>query len=67
MNVVTAAKVAHVKGLKVFALTGGNGGELENCSDVTVHAPSKDVATIQEFHLPIYHCLCSMLEQKVFA
>ena len=66
MNVVNAAKIARVKALKIIALTGENGGNLENYSDVTVHAPSKDVAIIQEYHLSIYHCLCSMLEQKIF-
>ena len=66
INVVLATKIAKVKGMKIIALTGQDGGELKNHADVTICAPSTEVAHIQELHLPIYHCLCGMLEQAVF-
>ncbi len=66
-NVLHAAKVARVKGIKIIGLTGMSGGALADISGVTIKAPSIDVARIQEYHLPIYHCLCSMLEQACFS
>lgn len=66
-NVVLAAKTARVRGVKVLSLTGQSGGVLDQISDVTIKAPAVEVAKIQELHLPIYHCICSMLEQKFFA
>ncbi len=35
-------------------------------SDVTIKVPSSDTAEIQEYHLPVYHCLCSMIEYELF-
>ena len=29
-------------------------------------APSTETYMIQELHLPIYHCLCLMLEDRFF-
>ena len=33
---------------------------------VTVVAPEKETYKVQELHLPIYHCLCAMLEEEFF-
>ena len=35
-------------------------------SDVTIKAPQSRTYMIQEYHLPIYHCLCLMLEERFF-
>ena len=35
-------------------------------SDVCIKAPQTETYMIQELHLPIYHCLCLMLEDKFF-
>ena len=66
LNVVNAAKVALAKGLSVIALTGEAGGMLENSATVSIKAPSPNVGRIQEYHLPIYHCLCLVLEDRCF-
>jgi D-sedoheptulose 7-phosphate isomerase len=65
-NVCNAAKVALAKGLKVISLTGQTGGVLTKFSTVTLKAPSSNVGYIQEYHLPIYHCLCLVLEDLCF-
>ena len=65
-NVVMAAIVAKAKGLKVIGLTGEKNSDLEELSDITIKAPSKETFRIQEYHLPIYHCLCRMLEDYFF-
>ncbi|MBQ2425539.1 MAG: SIS domain-containing protein [Lachnospiraceae bacterium] len=65
-NVMYAAITAKAKGLKVIALTGKNGGKLAKVSDVAMIVPEKETYKIQEYHLPIYHVLCLMLEERFF-
>lgn len=65
-NVMYACVAAKAKGLKVIGLTGKDGGELAKIADVAIIAPSNETFMIQEYHLPIYHCLCLMLEEKFF-
>ncbi len=65
-NVLFAAITAHAKGLKVIGLTGARDSMLKDMSDVCIKAPQTETYMIQELHLPIYHCLCLMLEEKFF-
>ena len=65
-NIFNAALVAKAKGMKIIGLTGQEGGLIQEVADVTIKAPSKETYVIQEYHLPIYHCLCLMLENKFF-
>ena len=65
-NVLFAATTAHAKGLKVIGLTGAKDSKLKDMSDVCIKAPQTETYMIQELHLPIYHCLCLMLEDKFF-
>lgn len=65
-NVMLATVVARALGIKVIGLTGSKGGELATAADVCIKAPSDETYMIQEYHLPIYHCLCLMLEDKFF-
>lgn len=66
VNVNYAAIVAKAKGLKSIALTGKGGGELKNRVDVAIIVNEQDTFKIQELHLPIYHALCLMLEERFF-
>ena len=66
-NVLFAATTAHAKGMKVIGLTGAKDSKLKDMSDVCIKAPQTETYMIQELHLPIYHCLCLMLEEKFFA
>lgn len=65
-NVMSATVVARALGIKVIGLTGANGGELATVADVIIKAPETETYMIQEYHLPIYHCLCLMLEDRFF-
>lgn len=65
-NVLYAAVAAKSKGLKVIGLTGQKENELEKYADVCIHVPETETYKIQELHLPVYHCLCLMLEEKFF-
>ena len=65
-NVLFAATTAHAKGMKVIGLTGAKDSKLKDMSDVCIKASQTETYMIQELHLPIYHCLCLMLEDKFF-
>lgn len=65
-NVCLAVSAAKGLGLRAIALTGGTGGRLKALCDCAVTAPASSPADVQEFHLPIYHTLCAMLEAKFF-
>lgn len=66
MNVLYAAVTAKAKGLKVIGLTGQNDSRLKSLSDVCIQVPETETYKIQELHLPVYHCLCMMLEEHFF-
>ena len=65
-NVLFAATTAHAKGMKVIGMTGAKDSKLKDMSDVCIKAPQTETYMIQEMHLPTYHCLCLMLEDKFF-
>lgn len=65
-NVMNATVVARASGIKVIGLTGANGGELAEVADVAIKVPETETYMIQELHLPVYHCLCLMLEERFF-
>lgn len=65
-NVMSATVVARALGVKVIGLTGKAGGELANVADVAIKVPETETYMIQELHLPVYHCLCLMLEDRFF-
>lgn len=65
-NILYANIVAKAKGLKTIALTGKDGGKIKDMADITIVVPEKETFKIQERHLPIYHCLCLMLEEQFF-
>ena len=65
-NVLYAATVAKAKGMSVIGLTGAKDSRLSEMADICIKAPQTETYMIQELHLPIYHCLCLMLEDKFF-
>ena len=65
-NVCRAASVARTMGIKTVALTGESGGKLAGICDVAICAPENETFMIQELHLPIYHAICTEIEQILF-
>ncbi|MBR6056626.1 MAG: SIS domain-containing protein [Lentisphaeria bacterium] len=65
-NIALACKVAKLKRLKIIGMTGEGGGTLATLADVCIRVPSKDTYRVQEYHLPIYHALCMMIEYRYF-
>lgn len=66
-NVLYAAVVAKARGMKVIGLTGQNDSKLSALADVCIQVPQTETYKIQEMHLPVYHCLCLMIEERFFA
>ena len=65
-NVLYAAVTAKSKGLKVIGLTGAKESQLMKLADVCIRVPETETYKVQELHLPVYHCLCMMLEEHFF-
>ena len=65
-NVFDACVMAKAKGMKIIALSGKTGGMLKNIADLSLIMPGDETYMIQELHLPVYHCLCLMLEEHFF-
>ena len=61
-----AAELARPLGVNVLALTGEGGGLLSTMATVAIRAPEHDTYLVQELHLPIYHCLCAEVEERIF-
>ena len=66
-NICRAAEVARARSLPVLALTGATGGKLKELADVCICVPATQTPHVQEFHLPVYHCLSLMLEEAFAA
>lgn len=65
-NIVRAAKTASAIGLYTVALTGREESRLSDICDVTVKVPETETYRVQELHLPVYHYICSRLEEIFF-
>ncbi len=65
-NVCYAAINAKAKNMKVIGLTGEKQSKLSQLADVCIQVPETETYKIQELHLPVYHCLCLMLEKHFF-
>ena len=65
-NVCYAAITAKSKGLKVIGLTGQKESKMTILGDCCIRVPETETYKIQELHLPVYHCLCLMLEDHFF-
>ena len=68
-NILKAVSAAHDKGMRCIALSGKDGGELANLlqdTDLEIRVPASVTARIQETHLLIIHCLCDLIDHKLF-
>ncbi|RSD15586.1 phosphoheptose isomerase [Pandoraea apista] len=68
-NVLAAIEAAHERGMHVIALTGKNGGKVNDVLgelDVHICVPADRTARIQEVHLLTIHCLCDLVDAMLF-
>ncbi|MDR0743584.1 MAG: SIS domain-containing protein [Tannerella sp.] len=66
-NVVNACRIAGTCGVKTIGMTGEAGGEMYDICNVTIRVPATATYRVQEYHLPVYHTLCAMIEAAFFS
>jgi D-sedoheptulose 7-phosphate isomerase len=60
-NIINAFQIAQAKAMKTIAFT-GQGGLLQNHSDVAIAVPSTYTPAIQQLHVCLYHYFCQAIE-----
>lgn len=65
-NVVQAMRMARLLGVPAIALTGSRPCKLDEVCDAVIKVPETETYRVQEYHLPVYHWLCAMLEERLF-
>ena len=65
-NILYALYLAQQLGIHTIGLTGKSGGKMKKYCEVCIYAPSSRTLQIQEYHLPLYHTICLMLENHFF-
>ena len=65
-NVVNAALAAKARGMTVVSMTGAKPAALDALSDVVIKVPETETYKVQELHLPVYHYLCAVTEERFF-
>ena len=63
-NILNAFKVAGGLGIKRILITGSGHGKCEKYADCVINVPECETYKVQELHLPIYHTICIMLEDR---
>ena len=65
VNVLQAIRAASDRGIRIVALSGGDGGgvvELLSDRDIHIGIPHENAARVQEIYLLILHCLCDAID-----
>lgn len=65
-NIMHAMHVAKALGLHTIGLTGRDGGNLAKICEIAICVPAVETYRVQEYHLPIYHAICAMVEEAFF-
>lgn len=65
-NVLMAVQVASALGIGTIALTGKKPGHIGRTARIAICAPASSTPLIQEYHVAIYHAICSELEDRLF-
>ncbi len=65
-NLAHAAELAKCIGVTTVALTGASGGKLGELCDIAIRVPSSETYRVQEYHLPVYHEICAVVEERLF-
>lgn len=65
-NVLKAIEEANSLGMITAAFTGASGGKMKGLPKYLVNIPSTDTPRIQECHMLFGHCICELVEIKLF-
>lgn len=68
-NITKALQAGHEKDMICIALNGRDGGEAGRAMtdrDVNILAPGESTARVQEVHGLVIHCICDLIDWKIF-
>jgi len=68
-NILKALQAAHEKNMTCIALNGRDGGEAARAltgEDINIVAPGGSTARVQEVHGLVIHCICDLIDWKIF-
>ena len=68
INIVNAIDAAHKKEMAVILMSGKTGGKAAqklNNKDIELRVPHESTARIQEAHIMIIHCICSIVDERM--
>ncbi len=68
-NILEAVRSAKNKKMEVLVLSGKDGGNLKELLEegaLELRVPADSTARIQEVHILILHCLCYLVEKRIF-
>lgn len=65
-NVANALQVARAMGMVTAGLTGSAPARIDPLCDILLKVPTCETYRVQEYHLPIYHTVCLMVEAELF-
>lgn len=68
-NITKALQAGHEKDMTCIALNGRDGGEAGRAmsdGDINIIAPGKSTARVQEVHGLVIHCICDLIDWKIF-
>jgi D-sedoheptulose 7-phosphate isomerase len=66
-NVLKALAWAREHQLHTLGLAGLAHTEMDDCSDIIIHVPTKVTARVQECHITVGHSLCALVDDMLFA
>ena len=64
-NILNAIKYAKSNGLNVVAMTGNDGGRINEIDCITLKTPNSNVARIQEMHILVGHIISKYIEENI--
>ena len=64
-NILNAINCAKLNGLTVVAMTGKDGGKINEIDCITLKAPSSNVARVQEMHILVGHIISKYIEENI--
>ncbi len=64
-NILNAINYAKLNGLTVVAMTGADGGKINEIDCITLKVPNSNVARIQEMHILVGHIISKYIEENI--
>jgi len=63
-NIIHAVNFAHSQNMTVFGITGYDGGQLKQLSEMHIHVPLNDFGIVESIHSVIFHYLATEIRSR---